>query len=400
MNSFEVVVAGGGSAGLAAALSSARAGARTLLIERYPNLGGTGANALVHTFCGLFHPDTSLGPQWLNPGLPTEIGQRLLERHPGLEPELMGRVFVIRHQPKIFAGLARELCANEPLLTVSSGVALNSVVSNAEGWSLSVADRPIATRTIVDTSGDATVARAFGSEFWQTVAGEKLYRPAYVFALQNLVSPVDDAVRLQVAALLVRSVKEGVLPAAVLGASLRPSPQAGEVFVSVDLDAGGSAWDPLDPACVADVESHGRDLAEALTQHLRAHVPAFAHCPAPVLPLHAGIRESARWRGDYQLTAMDLLASRRFEDEVALAGWPLEMRETAKGPRFRYFDQPQPAGIPARCLRNSALQGIYFAGRCLSADHEALASVRVMGTCLATGQAAGSMAAREALKER
>lgn len=93
------------------------------------------------------------------------------------------------------------------------------------------------------------------------------------------------------------------------------------------------------------------------------------------------------------LSADDLIRSRRFEDEAALAGWPLEMRETARGPRFRYFDQPEPAGIPASCLRARSLPGMFFAGRCLSCDHEALASVRVMGTCLATGQAAGQMAA-------
>ena len=111
------------------------------------------------------------------------------------------------------------------------------------------------------------------------------------------------------------------------------------------------------------------------------------------MPDQLGIRESARWKGDYVLTAQDLRESRRFDDEVALAGWPLEFRETARGPKFVYFDKPEPAGIPARSLRTHEVPGMFFAGKCLSCDHEALASVRVMGTCLATGQAAGRLAA-------
>jgi len=193
--------------------------------------------------------------------------------------------------------------------------------------------------------------------------------------------------------LLVRAVKDGTLPLAALGATLRESPTPGEVFISVDMDAGGAEWDPLDATKVTALERAGKDLALALWQCLRDHHAAFADCPSPTLPVHAGIRESARWKGDYILTAEDLINSRRFEDEIALAGWPLEIRETARGPKFRYFNDPLPAGIPARCLRNSAAPGLFFAGRCLSSDHEALASVRVMGTCLATGQAAGRLAA-------
>jgi hypothetical protein len=115
-----------------------------------------------------------------------------------------------------------------------------------------------------------------------------------------------------------------------------------------------------------------------------------------VLPVQAGIRESARYVGDVVLTGDDLAGCTRFEDEVALAGWPMEKRETARGPKFRYFDRPEPAGIPAGCLRSARLPGVFFAGRCLSADHEALASVRVMGTCMATGQAVAKLALAQA----
>ncbi len=393
MSRYDVVVAGGGSAGLAAALSAARTGARTLLIERHAALGGMGSNAMVHTFCGLFHPDVSKGPQWLNPGIPTEIGQRLLELTAQSGPDLMGRVYVLRHQPQLLAQLATELCTAEPTLTVQTGAELKAVDRFDHGWRLTIGNQALETKAIVDTTGDATVARCLGADHWQIAPGEKLYRPAYVFSITGLNAPLEEGSRLQVAALIVRGVTSGALPQSALGTGVRASPLAGEVFVTVDLEASGTQWDPLDPAKTKALQDEGRALAEALAQHLREHHPLFASSKSPTLPVHAGIRESARWQGDYTLTAEDLLSSRRFEDEAALAGWPLEMRETARGPKFRYFDKPEPAGIPARCLRRSTLPGLFFAGRCLSADHEALASVRVMGTCLATGQAAGKLAA-------
>jgi len=394
MTPYDVIVAGGGSAGLAAALSAAREGARTLLIERHGQLGGAGSNALVHTFCGLFHPDVSQGPHWLNPGIPTEIGQRLLDLHPGAAPELMGRVYVLRHEPAALAKLALELCQQEPRLTVQTNAALTAVERQGQHWRLTINSQPVAARAVVDTTGDAAIARCLGPEFWQTAPGDRLYRPAYVFSLMGVTGALDDAARLQVAALIVRAVKAGTLPRAALGATLRDSPASGEVFISMDLEAGGADWNPLDSAKVAALEQEGQAAAQAIARFLRVQHPLFVRTTGPNLPVHAGIRESARWLGDYLLTAEDLLSSRRFEDEVALAGWPLEMRETARGPKFRYFDLPLPAGIPAGSLRNAAVPGLFFAGRCLSADHEALASVRVMGTCLATGQAAGKLAAR------
>lgn len=386
----EVTVVGGGSAGVAAALVASRQGARTLLIERQQLLGGMGTNAMVHTFCGLFHPDVSQGPQWLNPGIPTELGTALMQRGGMEEPDLMGRVYVLRHRPADLASLTAELCAAEPHLTVLTGA---EVTALSPGWTITLNDRLIHSRAVIDTTGDALLARLLGHSHWDLATSARLYRPAYVWSFQGLSTILDEPLRLHVAALIVRAVKAGALPAAALGTTLRASPTRGEVFVSTDLEAGGDHWDPLDLDQRLHLESEGRALAQAVWDFLRSSHPSFTTITPPVLPVHAGIRESARWRGDYVLSADDLIRSRRFEEEVALAGWPLEMRETARGPRFRYFDQPEPAGIPASCLRARSLPGMFFAGRCLSCDHEALASVRVMGTCLATGQAAGQMAA-------
>ncbi|GEP43961.1 FAD-dependent oxidoreductase [Brevifollis gellanilyticus] len=394
--SWDVIVIGGGSAGLAAALAAARGGARTLLVERQTKLGGMGVNALVHTFCGLFHPDVSKPWSWLNAGVPQEIGEKMMERTRQSAPDLMGRIYVLRQHPSVFAHLADELCAAEKNLTRMSGVEWCGLQRLNDGWEVDLCSRGVlerhVTRSLVDTTGDATGARFLGSEYWTQAEPEKLYRPAYVCALPHVTGVHDETWRFAIGAQIVRAVRNGVLPEAAMGAQFRDSPFSEEMFLTIDLEAGQGSWDPFDAIKRAEVEATGRDVAMSLWRMLRAEHADFQHCPPPVLPALAGIRETARYLGDKVLSGDELASSTRFADEVALAGWPMEKRENARGPKFRYFDQPEPAGIPAGCLMSAKLPGLFFAGRCLSADHEALASVRVMGTCMATGEAAAKMA--------
>ena len=395
--SCDVLVVGGGSAGVAAALAAARQGAATVLIEQASQLGGMGSQALVHTFCGLYHPKVELGPQWLNPGIPTEIGEELLRLTGQAGPDLMGRYYVLRSHPAVWAALAARLVAAEPHLRCVTHAPLQQVSRETGQWQVMIhesgAPVDVQARALIDCSGDATVARLFAPELAETTAGQHLYRPAMVAVFPGVAEPLTDERRMELIAHVARAVKSGRVPAAAQAATFRSSPCSDEVFVSLDLEAGGEAWDPAREDQLQAAWATAQAAIQGLVTYLRAEHPLFQAMGECRWPDRLGIRESARWRGDYVLTGGDLISCRRFPDEVALAGWPLEMRETARGPKFRHFEHAEPAGIPLRSLQLSALPGLFFAGRCLSADHEALASVRVMGTCLATGQAAGVAAA-------
>jgi FAD dependent oxidoreductase len=99
------------------------------------------------------------------------------------------------------------------------------------------------------------------------------------------------------------------------------------------------------------------------------------------------------------LSEAEVLAGTRHADDIALAAWPLEFRETNRGPKLRYPDGDRAAGIPLGSLMPRDLDGVFAAGRCISCDHGAQASLRVMGTCFATGQAAGVAAMLAARSE-
>jgi hypothetical protein len=397
---FDVAVIGAGSAGLAAAVTAARSGARTLLIERQGCPGGTGTAALVHTFCGLYLLREEPGAVIANPGFCAEIAARMIAAT-GTGPVRMGRLDVLPQHPVEFVAIADSMIAAEPLLEARYHTELAGITREDGMWRISLLGREGAiireARSLVDASGDA-VAASFLHLPFEMAPAALLQRPAYVFGVRGP-SPLDDEARLKTAGLLVDGVRSGHLPGDALGLTFRSSGRHGEVFGTLDLTGADSAaqYDPLDSLCLGALERHGRGIAAAVVRWLAGADEAWRGSYISHWPARAGIRESRRWTGRYVLTADDILSGRRFDDEIALATWPMEMRETAKGPKLRYPTDNQPAGIPLRCLKPAGTDHLFVAGRCISADHEAQASIRVMGTCFATGEAAGRAAATEAI---
>ncbi|MBV9658366.1 MAG: FAD-dependent oxidoreductase [Verrucomicrobia bacterium] len=397
---FDVLVAGGGSAGLAAAVAAARVGARTLLVERHGALGGMVSAALVHSICGLYRLPAkceSTPPALAHAGFAAEFSIRLLAAGGASGPVRMGRVDVLLQRPTAFAQLADQIVRETPRLNVR----LHTELLAAEGESVTLLCRgqreSVRAAAFVDATGDAALAVLRGAPCEQADRA-RLQRPAFIFALAGVpAAALDDTARLQLAQLLARAVQAGALPADALGAHLRACAQEGEAFVTLDLDGGGAAYDPLDPHCLTQLETAGRALAGQLTDFLRRQVEGFAHSYVAAWPARVGVRESRRVMGRYRVEAADLERGAAFADAVAVSAWPMELRETARGPRWRFPTNGQPCDIPLRALQARDDAALFMAGRCLSCSHEAQAALRVIGTCLATGEAAGLAAGLQAL---
>ena len=321
----DVLVLGGGAAGLAAAVTASRMGAHTVLIERHGALGGMATAALVHSICGLY----------------------FLREEPGAVPAQRGQ------------------------------------------------RATLAPRAIVDATGDAAFATLAGLATDRAPA-DRLQRPAFIFSLHTVeVAALDDTGRLRLAHQIAAAVSAGELLPGCLGAHLRATGRGSEVYVTIDL-ATGPDFDPCAPAQLTAMEGEGRLLAAQLTAFLRENHPAFSHSELAAFPARVGIRESRRVRGRAIVTSEDVLRGVEHSDVVALGTWPIELRERATGPRWRFPEDNRPTQIPLDALRAAAAENVWTAGRCLSCDHEAQAALRVIGTCLATGQAAGAAAALQA----
>lgn len=395
----DVIVIGGGSAGLAAAITAARAGAATLMIERHGFLGGMGTASLVSTFCGLYRMTSGGEPQYANPGFPVEMAERMIAAT-GQGPVRMGKVHVLPQHPVEFARIADELARGEKNLICRLLSEAIAVERQSDGWRLEMLCRGKRevwqAKALVDSSGDAELAVLLGCETEQTEAA-RLQRPAYVFGIQG-VDLSDDALRLRTAGWIAEGVRDKILPKAATGIAFRASGRAGESFATLDLSGAEdpAAYDPRSPACLSLLESEGRSLAHAVVVWLRGKSSEWRGAYISCWPARAGVRESRRWLGRQMLTGADLQCGLRWDDEIALATWPMEFRESTRGPKWRYAEELKPAGISLGCLRPVGMDDVFVAGRCISADHDAQASIRVMGTAFATGQAAGLAAALHA----
>jgi len=392
----DVLVAGGGSAGIAAAVAAARLGARTMLVERHGVLGGMASVALVHSICGLYRLDDGTKPPVLaNRGFAAEFAQHLVKAGGATGPVRMGRVNVLLQRPAAFAHLADTLVRNAPRLTLRLHT---EIVAAGDRLTLHCRGKTehLKARVMIDTTGDAVLA-ALREAPCEIADGGRLQRPAYIFAMGG-VTPVglEDEARLRIAQRITQGIKTGRLPGAALGAHLRGSGQGGEAFVTIDLP-GGPGYDPLDPECLTRLELEGRDLAGRLARFFREEIDGFQASYIAAWPSRVGVRESRRIVGLYRLQTEDIEQGRQFPDQVAFSAWPIELRETAAGPRLRFPTGTDPCGIPLRSLQARDDTALFMAGRCISCSHEAQASVRVIGTCLATGEAAGIAAGLTAL---
>jgi len=397
---YDVVVVGGGAAGLAAAVAAGRAGARTALVERYGFLGGMATAGMVSTICGLYHGSPSGSPEPLNEGFPETFARRLAGMPGCQKPVRRGRTFVLPYTPFAFACLADELVRSVPHVDVflhAYLVGVDAGPRRIEALRIATSERTVELRgtVVADTSGDGVVAARAGAATESAPVSERQL-PALVFVLQHVDGDaLGPGARLAVLRTLVNAERDGLLPSGASNLTLALSSQTGEVIGKLALagvaDHLGRGRDFLTAA-----EQEGRQRVLAVTEFLKT-LPAFGRAFVSHVAPQVGVRESRRVVGRYQLTRDDVLSGRKFEDAVARASWPIELwQEGCLGATYEYLEDGQTYDIPLRSLQARDVENLFVAGRCMSATHEALGSARVMGTCLATGEAVGQAAARMA----
>ncbi len=151
--------------------------------------------------------------------------------------------------------------------------------------------------------------------------------------------------------------------------------------------------DATDPVQLTRAEVEGRRQVQEYHRFLRDRVPGFERSVVVATSPAIGVRESRRVHGDQLLTRDDVLGGRRFDDEIALCGAPIEDHGPGGDTAWQYVGESGVYGIPYGCLLPVGIDGLLVAGRCFSATHDAHASARSMATCMAMGQAAGTAAA-------
>jgi len=401
---YDVVVLGGGPAGIAAAASAARHGARTLLVERYGFLGGMGTAAGVTNFCGL-HANVHGTIRRVVRGVADELLARMQALDGLNEPHLIfGKIFAQAYDNAAFkcAADAMLLDAGAELLFHAFAVA---VVKGDDG---SIAALVVETksgraairaRTFIDCSGDGDLAHFAGVAMQ---SGGALLFPTLMFRVANVDATRAGEAWRTIPALMDEAEAAGDFRFTRKGAIVRPQKHAGEWRVNVTQlkNADGSAVDGTDARSLSGGEVEGRRQAIDYLAFLRQRVPGFEAAYLLEIAPQLGIRETRRLDGQYVLSGDDVIACADFADTIGVNGWPLELH-IAGDVEWRWPAIPESRGfnqLPLRMLlpqadAASGAPNLLVAGRCASMSHEGQSAARVSGACFVMGQAAGTLAA-------
>jgi hypothetical protein len=252
-------------------------------------------------------------------------------------------------------------------------------------------ERWIEAKVIVDASGDADVAAMAGAHYEDFGTTGKVQSLSTLFRLANVdAERAAQTKKADMWALMREAASTGDYQLPRLEGSWHRTPFAGVVMVHMTRIPNVDATDPV---ALTRAELEGRRQVREYHRFLRDRVPGFEESVVVGTSPAIGVRESRRIVGDYQLTRSDVLEGRRFDDEIALCGAPIEDHGPGGDTEWQYVSGGAVYGIPYRCLLPRGIDGMLVAGRCFSSTHDAHASARSMATCMAMGQAAGTAAA-------
>jgi FAD dependent oxidoreductase len=398
---YEVAVLGGGPAGIAAAVAAARAGRRTLLIERYGFLGGMGTAAGVTNFCGL-HANVHGEMHRVVQGIASDLLARI-DRLGGLNaPHLiLGKILAQAYDTAAYKIAADDLLASHRVDVLFHALGAGVVMQDARRIGTVMVEtkagrQAVAAELFIDCSGDGDLAAWAGAPFeLGDNAGGMLY-PSMMFRLNGIDPERAGEAWRTIPALMEKAEASGTHRFPRKAAIVRPqrSPIEWRVNFTQLARPDGSAINGLEPDDLTRGEIDGRRQAIEAFNFLRT-VPGFEKSYIVDLPPQLGIRETRRVIGGYMLSGDDVLGCAAFEDSIGVNGWPMESH-VAGDVIFRFPPIPQSRGfneLPYRMLVPAAVDNLLMAGRCASMTHDGQSAARVSGACFAMGEAAGTAAA-------
>lgn len=393
---YDVVVCGGGPAGFVAAIAAAREGASVALVERFGFLGGMATAGYVAPLSVFtYNQELVIG------GIPWEFIHRLVDMGGGYIEHPLGNV---AFDPELYklcmqrmveeAGIALYMNSYLSGCTTEQGAIRHIVIENKNG------SEALAARVFIDCTGDADLAAMAGVPMQPSEEA-----PLQPLSTYFILGGVDTSSPLVCEAMHHNKQGENchclpIREQLVARAEELQIPEFGGPWFCTTLHEGcvavnmtrtaGNACDNRD---YTRAEARLREDVFRMAAILRENFDEFRGCYVAAVAPQAGVRETRRIKGVHTISAEEYVTAHRYEDSVSRGAHPIDIHASKGSSQVTIF-LDQPAYVPYRSLIAPAFPNLLVAGRALSADRKAFASLRVQASCMGTGQAAGVAAAQ------
>jgi len=429
---YDVIVVGGGTSGVIAAIAAGREGAKTLLIEKYGFLGGTATAGGLCNMASFFYKD-----EQVIKGLPQEFMDRLVACG-GATPHLRALrsygsgYYASLYNREMYKNVALEMVIEAGVEILFHSYLADAIVINNKVIGVIVENKSgrqaYYGKVIIDATGDGDVAMRAGAEFVLGSEDGVMQPGSLMFDMGNVdieklhkyvLSTLDDydvrTEQIPVSEPISPNLQQRHFVVQGFYKIFREKALKGEVYTGkesilftttalpgvISMNSTRVHFDPTDAKQRTLAEIDGHKQAASIAEFLIRNVPGFEKAYLADSGLEVGFRESRHIVGEYTLQAEDVQSGRHFDDVIARYGFPCDVHKETKGSYFEDKDKSDKTveglwienddvyDLPYRCLIPKTLNGLIVVGRCISVSHIAHGSTRLMPLAMAEGQAAG-----------
>lgn len=392
MKKYDLAVVGGGFSGVAAAVSAAEEGLSVVLVEKAGALGGAMSNCLVYPFMNFWtnNPETK-EKEYLSCG----IFEKMRERQRLLEPNAKDTKF----NPEYYKMALDSMCEDAGVDILFHATLYDVVVDNKKIKSIKVIAGSekieIEADFFIDATGDGNLFYLAGCDFALGRKSDGLCQPMTTcFRMCGVDTDKLKEERPQIQELYKKYKEDGKIKNPrenILMFYLNSGTQDDIVHFNTTRIV---KLDPTNPFDVSKAEIEARRQIVEMITFLKENTESFKESVLISVASDIGVRESRKLKGEHILTEEELKACTRFEDSIALGNYDIDIHNpSGSGTSHYYFKDGEYYTIPYRSLLPKEIDNMLVAGRCISATHEAQASIRIMPICACLGEAAGTAAA-------
>lgn len=409
--SYDVIIAGGGTAGFAAAIAAARAGAKTLVLDRLDCLGGMLTAGMMSLAWCLNDMEKVVACT-----VALELVEKLKDKGAFFDCDIEKEAFFVYDAEQAKVAINEMTAAEKNLEVLYYSWVSDTIMDEDRVVGIIMENKSgrqaVYAKCIVDATGDADLCEFSGAEY--TAASSEELHPASLLAKVGGVNVDKMRAFYQEHPEYLGDINQGLrhtpfhnyrIDKELLGKELperleylrdwfiifHETIRKNEVMLNMtgDVSVNGT-----DAKCVTNAENLSRIRIEECLEILRRHIPGFESCYLITTASTLGIRESRQVVGQYTVTLDDLVTAREFPDTVC-RGSSLIGSHTADGKdsAFVTLAPGKSFSLPYRCMVPKKVKGLLVAGRCVSANHDAMGGIRIITVCMGLGQAAGAAAA-------